>query len=205
MKRPILMLLPSRGRPQALAECIGEMTKHGSDLFDILVLQGAAEGVVSVFNSVPPELLRQYSIVGLLGDDCRIRTAGWDKLVDSYLARKPGVLYGRDGIQDEKLCTHPFISTVIPLTLGHVFHPSFKSKCADTALMGLARRADCLQFTPGLFTEHLHWSTGKSVADQNTQRGEAFLDTDLAALDNYERNIMPAEVEIVKHCLTHNK
>ena len=202
MNNRILILLPSYNRPAQLTRCLDGLNTMGSGFFDVLVLQGrATDGIISLFNSVPPALIAQYEVLGLMGDDCAMRTPGWDKLVSNALASKPGLLYGRDGIQDAKLATHPFISTAIPLALGCVLPPVFHALCADTALMKVAEAAGCLHYEPSLFTEHLHHSTGKTQADANTARTESWLDADMLALERFERELLPTYTRIAKQAL----
>jgi len=203
----ILVVIPSRNRPQALTECLTALIETGGgkgSLMDFMVLSGELspeDGVVSLFNSVPMQTLERYDVVGMFGDDVRFRTYAWDALVVRCLTARPGLLYGRDGCQDELLATQAFVSTQLVLAVGHVYSPCFKSLFADKALMELAAAAGCLQYEPELFTEHMHWSLGKSLKDDQSCKHEKWHDRDQAAMAEWQREDLPRETELVKKAL----
>jgi hypothetical protein len=203
----ILVVIPSRNRPKALTECLAALIETGGgkgSLMDFMVLSGAlspGDGVVSLFNSVPMQTLERYDVVGMFGDDVRFRTYAWDALVERCLARRPGLLYGRDGCCDERLATQAFVSTRLVLAVGHIYSPRFKSLFADKALMELAVAAGCLQYEPELFTEHMHWSLGKSLKDDQSCKHEKWHDRDQAAMAEWQREDLPRETELVKKAL----
>lgn len=203
----ILMLIPSRNRPKALQECLTSLIDTGGgegSRMDFTVLSGelsSEEGIISLFNSVPMQTIARYDIVGMCGDDCRFRTPAWDKLVVESLTARPGLLYGRDGIQDKNIATHPFVSTRMVLALGYVFPPCFKGLAADLALQEVADLAGCLYYEPQLFTEHLHWSQGKSEKDASAVKQEAWSARDHLALAQWRREDRLLAVDLVRKAL----
>jgi hypothetical protein len=184
MRSPILVLLPSLNRPNQLSDAIAALVKEGTGLADILVIGGEG-GVISAFNSVPHELLSGYKIVGMFGDDVRMKTPRWDALVLSKLAGKTGLIYGRDGHQDSVLCTHPFVSTGIFHALGFISPPELHHFCGDNFLMELLQPIGKVEYVPELFTDHLHPNAGKSPDDSTYRKAREWWDRDLATWKQY--------------------
>jgi hypothetical protein len=197
-KGRILILLPSLNRPKQLSECVTSLCATATGPFDFLALTEKSTFVEAV-NSVPEELLYRYDILGLLGDDCRMRTQDWDGLVQNHLAGKVGLVYGRDGIQDEKLPTQPFFSTAIALTLGFVLPPMFKQYFTDDWLLALANGAGCRFYAPDLFTEHMHSCAGKSANDETYMRSNAWMEEDGEAWHRYRaQGLLDKDIRAVK-------
>jgi hypothetical protein len=185
MKSPILILLPSLNRPNQLSDALASLIKEGTGLADILVIGGEG-GVIAAFNSVPHELISQYRIVGMFGDDVRMKTRAWDKLVVEKLAGKSGLVYGRDGHQDAKLCTHPFITSDIFHALGFIYPSQLHHFCGDNYMMQLLQPIGKVQYLPELYTEHLHPDAGKSPLDDTYSKSREWWDRDLAAWKRYQ-------------------
>jgi len=199
--KPIIVLLPTRNRPRSLVEAIDSLFANGSDLFDILVLQGEG-GSTSQINSVPMEVLRQYEVMSLFADDCRMRTPGWDSFVMQRLGGSPGLVYGRDGIQDERIATHPFVSTKIIEALGFVTPPELKNYYADNFLMEVVRPHGRLIYTSELFIEHMHFSVGKSPHDETYSKAEHHYAHDKPAWSEYCKSKLALERERIKPVFT---
>jgi hypothetical protein len=198
MKNPILMLLPSLNRPNQLSDCIASIVKEGTGLADILVIGGEG-GVIAAFNSVPHELIFKYQIIGIFGDDVRMKTPRWDALVLSKLSGKSGLIYGRDGHQDAKLCTHPFVSTSIVHALGFIYPSALHHFCGDNFLMELLQPIGKVEYVPELFTDHLHPDAGKSLLDDTYRKENAWWDRDRTAWEQYRQNLLPYDRQRVMH------
>jgi len=194
---PILLLLPTRDRPQSLGEAIASFIVCGSGLFDILVIQGHG-GPVPAMNSVQMDLIRKYEVIGIVADDCRMRTAKWDELVLRHLRPRPGLLYGRDGIQDQRIATHPFISSRIIAALGFIFPPEIHNFYADNYLMELARGNNALIYDPELFLEHMHHSVGKSPHDATYAQSEQHYAHDTPAWNQYCQSKLAQDVDRIR-------
>ena len=184
MQKPILMLLPSLNRPNQLCDCIASVVKEGTGLADILVIGGEG-GVILAFNSVPHELLLRYQIIGMFGDDVRMKTHAWDALVMSKLSGKTGLIYGRDGHQDAKLCTHPFITVNILAAVGFIYPSQLHHFSGDNFLMELLTPLKLIEYVPQLYTEHLHPDAGKSALDNTYRKSREWWDRDQAAWAKY--------------------
>jgi hypothetical protein len=197
MPSPILILLPSLNRNAALLECLDCLLKTSSGLADVLTIGGNG-GSVKALNGVPASLLCQYEIIGLMGDDIRVRTNHWDRLVFDRLHDKTGLIYGRDGIQDQRLCTHPFFSSEIVLATGYIHPPELHHFFGDNFFMDLLTPLGLIQFVPELFTEHLHCQTGRSPIDQTHITENARVDSDRRAYDAYRNSRLQSDIVKVR-------
>jgi hypothetical protein len=199
MKKPILILLPSLNRPNQLCDCIASFVKEGTGLADILTIGGNG-GVIAAFNSVPHELISRYKIIGLLGDDVRVKTRAWDKLVLDKLAGKSGLIYGRDGHQDAKLCTHPFITTSIIHALGFIYPSQLHHFCGDNFMMELLQPIGKVEYVGQLFTDHLHPdSLHHAPMDGTYSKAREWWDRDLKAWDQYRNTWLIEDQQRVTH------
>ena len=183
--KDILVILPSLNRPTALVAALDSLIRCGTGLADILILGGNTGGGIATMNGVPKELIGQYKVIGLFGDDGRMRTPKWDELVMAKLNGKVGLIYGRDGIQDRNLCTHPFFSSEIPLRLGFLQPPCCHHYYGDNFFMDLLRPLGKVQYVPELFTEHLHPSQGKGPDDATYSNAAQWNQHDSIAYPKY--------------------
>jgi hypothetical protein len=107
-------------------------------------------------------------ILQMAADDIRFRTAGWDtQILDVFDAFPDRVafVYGRDGIHDEKLGTHGFVSREWVDAVGWFTWPGFAADFADTWLHDIAGRVGRRVFVSSLLFEHLHPIAGKAPWD----------------------------------------
>ena len=103
------------------------------------------------------------------GDDIIFRSAGWDAIVAEKMAAfddRIVFVYGRDGIQDEKLGTHFFITREWARVTGYVVPPMFPNVYSDTWVNEIAERIGRKVYTPDIYTEHMHFGAHKSVRDR---------------------------------------
>jgi hypothetical protein len=105
-------------------------------------------------------------------DETIYRSAGWDRAVLDALADWPdhiGLVYGRDGIHDENLATHGFITREWVDAVGYFCPPYFSSDYNDLWLHEVAGGIGRRRFLPDVFTEHMHPAVGKGPLDQTHQ------------------------------------
>jgi hypothetical protein len=195
--KPILVLLPSLDRPVALAESVGCLAVNGTGKFDLLTLGGGG-GATKALNSVPMELIRQYEVIGLYNDDTRMRTAGWDELVLERLEGRRGLVYGMDGIQNERLCTHPFISARIVEAVGFIQPACLYHYYGDNFWMELLGPLGAVEYCAALFTEHRHAGVLGRAPDGTARLEMAHWDADSAAWREFLEKDMPAVRERVR-------
>jgi hypothetical protein len=179
----ISILAPSRGRPEALQEMADSANETASNI-EILayiddddpsdyrgdgyrIIRGPRITLSDCWNVLAREA--RGSIFGMGADDIRFRTPRWDNLFRRVFDDFPDricFVHGRDGIHDEKLGTHGFISRRWFETVGYFTWPAFPADYADTWLHELADRIGRRVYVPDLLIEHLHPIAGKAEWDQ---------------------------------------
>jgi len=106
-------------------------------------------------------------------DETVYRTPGWDTAVaEAFENEFPdgiGLVYGRDGIHDENLATHGFITRKWVEAVGYFVPPYFSSDYNDLWLHEVAGAVGRRWFLPDVFTEHMHPAVGKGPLDQTHQ------------------------------------
>lgn len=105
-------------------------------------------------------------------DETIYRTVGWDTSVINAFVNWPdriGLVYGRDGIHDQNLATHGFITRAWVNAVGYFVPPYFSSDYNDLWLHEVAQSVGRLRFLPDVFTEHMHPAVGKGQLDQTHQ------------------------------------
>lgn len=199
MKYPILIVIPTLKRPQAVALCIESFTTHGSGLADYFAVERRSElGMQAALNSVPMALLAQYEVVGIINDDVRMRTAGWDELVYSKLRGKTGLVYGRDGIQDDRLATQPFFSAHVATDIGLLAPPAPFRNLNDIFWGAIFNALNRVEYVPALFTEHLHHSAGKAAYDETYRRNDEAFAADNARWPEFAAKELPGLIAKIK-------
>jgi hypothetical protein len=118
--------------------------------------------------------------------------SGWDTI----LRRRPEVLiWGRDGIQDITLATHPFVRASVPLALGYLIPPELVHFYADLFIQELGKQLDSWLFTEEIFTEHMHFSAGKSRCDATYEDAKQWVQRDH---DTYYNIVQPKIKELAE-------
>jgi hypothetical protein len=190
------MLVPTRGRPQAARELVNAMGETASSgalrtrflidrddpelpgyeaLFPLSsrVVQfgvGPPQRIGPWLNSVAPPEAERHDFIGFMGDDHRPRTAGWDAALMQALAPRPGVAYGDDGHQGERLPTACVISSVLIRHLGYMCPPGLEHLYLDDFWKLLGTDVGSLHYLPEVRIEHLHPVAGKAPMDAGYQR-----------------------------------
>ena len=147
-------------------DVVTQQTIQGLGATEVKALVGKRENVPIRINEAWSSVTSD--IVGLFGDDIVFQTKSWDRKVVEAFKTWPdeiGVVYGSDGFQNEKLCTHPFLSRKWIETLGYAAHDGFFHYCVDTWLHDVARRVNRLLYLPDVLFEHLHPDAHKAKPD----------------------------------------
>lgn len=187
----ISVLCPSRGRPTFARDLLESMRATGVLLYNQLVLRlddddpSLAEYGNLVTGSdvtiiVGPRVVlsqcwneaydkAQNDIAMLCGDDIRFRTQGWDDRVASTILNcrdRLVLVHGDDGIQGDKVATHPFLHRAWVDVVGYFVPPIFASDWNDMWLTEVADKIGRRCYLPDVYTEHLHPVAGKHYLDQ---------------------------------------
>lgn len=105
----------------------------------------------------------------LCGDDIIFRSQGWDAVAAEKISAfndRIAFVHGRDGIYDEKLGTHGFVHRDWVRVVGYFSPPFFSSDHCDTWLQEIAERIGRKVYTPDIYTQHMHFTHGKSALDK---------------------------------------
>lgn len=178
-----LVILPSRSRPEKVAEAI-ELLKDNSTISDLCVaidedqsdLYPRIDGVIyevnprlrmnGTLNLVANKYADKYETIYFLGDDHHVKTKGWDELLYAPIkARGYGLAYGDDKLQGKNLATAVMMSTNIIRIIGYMAPPKLIHLYMDNFWMNLGQALNCLDYVPEAVIEHMHYLAGKSEQD----------------------------------------
>jgi len=226
----VIVVMPSRGRPdrakvalealiehQALPDTelwlavdhddprLDEYVRNTPSDANLLVLDDVQTGnLVRATNTVSLDLAanRPSSIIGNLGDDHVCRTPAWDRLVVDALT-KPGIAYGDDLFQSERLPTAPFISAAIVNALGWYALPSLEHLFIDNVWRDVGAQTGRLHYLPDLVIEHVHPLAGKAKWDSGYVKvnKKPAVDRDADAYHAWRDSSMNDDVDRVRRYL----
>lgn len=192
MIKPLMVLVPTRGRPQNAArlEKAFEETeslnidwrfvvdhddpelpayREASSRLAVDEGRSSGDGMVAVLNRAARAYtgLGAYPYLGFMGDDHLPRTPGWDAHVIGAL-RAPGarVAYGDDLLQGEALPTAAFLPTRLVSALGYMAPPVLRHLYVDNFWLELGRALNGLRYLPDAVIEHVHPAAGKTPMDE---------------------------------------
>lgn len=197
----LLIIVPSRGRPQAVARLYEAWTNtHAYDdgaalvfatdgddpmindyrraIFD-LHMQAACETpqwvpMVPKLNRVARDVVNcaEPFAVGFAGDDHLPRTVGWAKrYLDELRQLHTGIVYGNDLLQGERIPTQWAMTSDIVWALGRMVPAPVQHLCCDSAIYDLGHAADCIRYLPDVVIEHMHPAAGKAPEDDTYRLG----------------------------------
>lgn len=184
----LLMLVPSRGRPAAVADLADAWEKTSAGAADLLVVADdddpelpgyqqlgvdvrvhastGSRGIVPVLNAAAVEAAARYRMVGFMGDDHRPRTTGWDeRLVDQLGELGTGIVYGDDLLRGESLPTAVAMTSDIIRALGYMAPPTLRHLFVDNVWYDLGHALGNIRYLPDVTIEHLHPAIGKGQWD----------------------------------------
>lgn len=110
--------------------------------------------------------------IGFAGDDHVPRTVGWTGACLAALREMgSGIVYGRDGYQDENLPTWWVMTADVVRALSRMVPAPVEHLYCDNAVKDLGMRADCLRYLPDVLIEHLNpYADGKGEMDAQYRR-----------------------------------
>lgn len=173
----LAVIVPSRGRPQAMAELLEVFDKtcradtriicRVDD--DDLELDGYREAVPShlfvgpriglcqSINEMAEHSWGRYEVLGFMGDDHRPRTVGWDERILAAVERDwQAVVYGDDLLQGRNLASQVFMSSQLVHRIGYFAPPNIRHMYIDNYWMTLGVNLGSLTFLEDVVIEHMH-------------------------------------------------
>jgi hypothetical protein len=109
--------------------------------------------------------------IAFMGDDHMPRTKHWAGMLLAALDQaRTGIVYGRDGIQNERLPTWWAMTPDIIRTLGRMVPADVEHLYCDNAIKDLGELAGCLRYLPDVLIEHMHPVAGKATLDDGYRK-----------------------------------
>lgn len=222
----LLVIVPSRGRPEAATELteafratcttdthllfvVDESDPTRDDYLNLphglqaSTLVAPSTTMVEALNLAAGHAVsssRNHAI-GFMGDDHRPRTIGWDAAyVGALLEMRGGIVYGNDLLQGENLPTQCAMTGDIVRALGYMCPPELTHLCVDNFWLDLGRAAGCIRYLPEVVVEHMHPLAAKAEWDEGHLRvnDPAMYHRDRAAYALYRGDRFTADVAKVK-------
>lgn len=222
----LVVVVPSRGRPEAAAELARQCQRTcTADTTVVVVVDvddltspryAAPAGTTVFFTWVPPggghvgainwgaaRALTDFNPFALakLDDDHLPRTEGFDsKMLAALRELGTGIVYGNDLYQGERLPTALAMTADIVRVLGFMAPPTLNHLFCDNFWLDLGKAAGCLRYLPSVVIEHMHPFAGKAAVDEGYRRvnDPAQYARDSAAYEAYKAESFESDVAKVR-------
>ncbi|MEU1071918.1 MULTISPECIES: hypothetical protein [unclassified Streptomyces] len=216
MPDDLLVIIPTRGRPQAIPEIMDawDATAATADLLfavdtddpqlagyeaqaealksdgRVQFVFGERERLVGTLNRQAVTAASAYRFLGFMGDDHRPRTARWDARIRECLCGGPGIVYGNDLLQGELMPTAVAMTSDIVTTLGYMAPPQFVHLCVDLVWKDWGVGMGRITYLDDMVIEHLHPAASKAEMDQGYEECNSpeQVSSDSAAYIDYRDN-----------------
>lgn len=120
-----------------------------------------------ILNQLAVSYAQDCDFVGFMGDDHLPRTPMWDEELVSSLGGKPGVAYGNDLVQGERIPTACIMTSDLVRSLGYMVPPGLEHLYFDDFWKMLGTAAGNLKYSPEIVIEHLHPTAGTAAWDDS--------------------------------------
>lgn len=218
----ILVIVPSRGRPQTLAQMAEAWSETDAtadlmyvvddddptlDLYEkafaeidnpnVILTVGPRLRLAGSLNAAANQWAGSYAAVGFLGDDHRPRTSGWDKRFAQCLSGGAGVVYGNDLLMGSRMPTAVVMTSNIIHTLGYMCPPGLVHLCLDLVWLDWGQGMGRITYLDDVVIEHLHPANGKATLDDGyvEVNSEAMVSADTTAYFTYKENDLAVDLK----------
>ncbi|MFJ7998960.1 hypothetical protein ACIQ7D_17690 [Streptomyces sp. NPDC096310] len=218
MPDELLVIIPTRGRPQAVPAIIEawDATDATADVLfavdtddpelaaykqhaatykadsRVRFTFGKRRRLVGTLNAQAVKAAKSYRFLAFMGDDHRPRPAGmpWDARIRECLSGGPGIVYGNDLLQGEKMATAVAMTSDIVTMLGVMVPDCLVHLCADLVWVDWGRGMGRITYLDDMVIEHLHPAAGKAELDQGYEEANSSeqVSSDSAAYYDYRDN-----------------
>ena len=224
MSGDLLVIVPSRGRPQNIARLLDAvhatsravthlhvavdgddeklpqyqavMDKAGTegDLLEV----GPRKGLCGTTNDVAVRRAGEYPFLASLGDDMVPRTPGWDRALIRGITDMGGTgfTYPWDGVRED-IPEAVVVSSDIVTALGWMCEPSLAHWYPDNVWADLGRGAGCLRHLRAIAVDHLNPATGQVKADATNRDNGRSLEADRDAYWHWRATRMADDVAAI--------
>lgn len=223
----VIVVVPSRGRPDNIAELIQSFYDtcvtnvklwvcvdnddefvqdysraiHDAPVGYAYLMLDEPSRIGPILNRVMPKAAEQSDVVAFMGDDHRPRTRAWDQLyVNNLRGMGTGVVYGNDLHQGPHIPTQVAMTSNIVKATGHFVPEGAKHLYLDNAWADIGR-ATKLRYLPDVVVEHMHPAAGKAQWDEGyatNNSAETYSEDEAIYLD-WKANILPDWVEKIRN------
>lgn len=224
MTADLLVIVPSRGRPQNIAALWDAWQQTSTGHSQLLVAVddddltladyekvasacgieltvGPRLRMVPILNAVAFIRSQYHFAVGFMGDDHRPRTRGFDEqYVETLRDLGTGVVYGNDLLAGERLPTQFALTSDIVQALGGIAPAPVRHMFLDNQVYDLGHAIDRIRYLPDVIVEHRHPLAGKAIDDdgyREVNHPDAF-EADRLVYADWYANQMPADVAKLK-------
>lgn len=227
MKREILVIVPTRSRPDNVKRMIEswKQTTQGKSLLlfimdhddlgihrtmktEFLYTPGVETATIygerKMMNAKHNEFCLGWGkegveVISSMGDDCVFLTPGWEDKVLEWQREHKGICYCNDLLQGENLPTFAFIHIDIVEALGYLAPPVLQHYYIDNYWKDLGIKLGKLKYFPEIVIEHRHWSAKKAVKDElYTTTENALMGKDRESWDKYRESELANDVQKIK-------
>lgn len=191
-----MIILPTKGRPQNLRRFIEAYKETGGTL-PIWVIFDAADAyryndietpnhwrrlsapagtnLGGIFNLIFKKYPNE-SYYAMAADDVIPETYGWDVIMADRCSPDM-IVWGWDGIQNERLPVHPFIGGDLVRKLGWWAAPGLKHWFVDNVWKHVADSLECGVYLSDIKMTHHHHINGKALWDKTyRQQPDSYID-----------------------------
>ncbi len=221
MKKPILIVLASKGRPDKIEgfyktwrqttegysevmtsldlndPALNEYKRHKDISYDIGPGNSLCGTCNRVFYKYP-----DYKYYFCVSDDHRMRSKYWESRFMEKIESEggKGVAYGNDLIFGEKLATSSFISGNIFRAMGFLAIPGLYHMWIDKFHLELGRSLGKLYYFPDIFIEHMHFTVNKSAADSSYMKvnNKFVYDHDADVFNTWNKRSKKKDIELIR-------
>lgn len=195
---PLLVIIPSRSRPEAVAKVARAWDDTGAwQVAEPLFVIDADDPRYDAYGKALAErCLNQRSVprwvpmveklnnaafdharyyghrhLAFMGDDHLPRTPGWAQdMIGALDMMGTGIVYPDDGYQHERLATSWAMTADIVRALGRMVPAPVEHLYCDNSIMDLGFAIGRLRYLPGILVEHMHPVAGKAERDEQYDR-----------------------------------
>lgn len=190
----IIVLVPSRGRPQNAVRLVEAWEKTDTmnavlmfitddddpelEAYRTLLTEGVIKhmitlpappvpGITIPLNRAVTIFQDAFKVIGFMGDDHAPRTTGWeDRVLEAADTCCPRVVYTNDLFQGENLPTAVFMPSRVIKAMGFMSPPVLAHLYADNFWKTLGTDLGGLRYLPDVVIEHMHPAAGKAAMDE---------------------------------------
>lgn len=201
MADDLLVIIPTRGRPQAVPEIMQAWDDTGATAHVLFAVDtddpelaaykahaaelksdgrvrftfGKRRRLCGTLNQQAVKAARTYRFLAFMGDDHRPRPADrpWDERFRECLSGGPGIVYGNDLLQGEAMPTAVAMTSDIVTTLGYMCPDGLVHLCVDLCWLDWGRGMERITYLDDVVIEHLHPAAGKAAVDQGYEEANS--------------------------------